>query len=311
MGPLGRWRTVAVHAGAVALAVTWSACRSPEFPEVEVSFDGGLVPVAAESAGPGAARVVVAAMLSPEDTYSAYAQLLAHLSREMNVPLSLTQRRSYREANELLVTGRIDVAFVCTGGYAELLARGEPVEVLAVPVARGEMTYRSLIIVPASSSATQLADLAGRRFAFTDELSLSGYAYPSWAVRQQGLDPKRFFAVSYFTHSHDRSIRAVAQGLVDGAAVDGLIFDELVARNPGLGRAVRVIHRSEALGIPPVVALKRGDPALRRRFREALLSLHETEAGRALLRAAGFERFSTPRPGLYDSALTIMGEVLP
>lgn len=300
----GRW-------AALAALVLLVACRSTSLPEVTVSLDAGVAPIATAPASPEALRVAVAAMLSPERTFSAYARLVERLSQDLGQPVTLTQRTSYRETNELLKAGRVDVAFVCTGGYADLLRQGEPLDVLAVPQARGATTYQSYLIVSAASGVERLEQLEGKRFAFTDELSLSGYAYPVWAARQRGFDPLRFFAAAYFTHSHDRSIQAVARGLVDGAAVDGHIFDALVLDDPELARQVRVIKRSEPLGIPPVVAPLRVDPLVRRRVREALLSLHESAEGRALLGELGFDRYTAPPPGLYDTALEVVREVEP
>lgn len=293
----------------LAAALVWTgACREVTIEEVTVTLDGGLAPTA--FGGPRGLdtelRVSVASILSPTDAYAGYAELVEHLARELGRTVSLSQRRSYRETNELLAAGRIDFAFVCTGGYADLLRWGERVEVLAVPVIDGAMTYQSLVIVPASSRATRLEDLAGKRFAFTDELSLSGFAYPTWAVRQRGLDPRRFFSASYFTASHDRSIEAVARGLVDGAAVDSHVWRQLVKARPALAAQVRIIEQSEPLGVPPVVALERLDPELRARLRAALLSLHQDEDGRRLLERLGIERFAEPPEALYGSALEVI-----
>ena len=40
----------------------------------------------------------------------------------------------------------------------------------------------------------------------------------------------------------------------DGAAVDSLVFEQLLVARPALRGAVRVIHRSPELGVSPVVA---------------------------------------------------------
>lgn len=75
------------------------------------------------------------------------------------MPVELVQRGTYAEINELLRTRQIDFAFVCAGAYV----RGGQefgMEVLAVSVVEGSMTYYSYIIVPADSPA---ADPAGLR----------------------------------------------------------------------------------------------------------------------------------------------------
>jgi phosphonate transport system substrate-binding protein len=288
-----------------------SSCRSGRLEEVTIAFDAGVAaPAASRPAEPGL-RFSVAAIQSPEGTYGGYSRLLNVLADRLGTGVTLVQRRSYRETNDMLVSGRIDVAFVCTGGYFDLLKRGAKVDVLAVPVMRGLTTYQSLIIVPAKSAAQRLEDLAGKRFAFTDELSMTGYAFPTFVVRSSGLDPQRFFASAYFTHGHDRSIEAVSRGLVDGAAVDSNIFEDLVAADPPLGTRLRVLLRSEPFGIPPIVALETLDGATRERVRRSLLGLHERPEAAALMKEIGIERFVAPPPGTYDTAFAVARVALP
>lgn len=289
------------------------SCRDRTYEEVRIDFDAGVAPhrPSPPDAGKAALRFSVAAIQSPVGTWDGYSRLLALLGEQLGVPVQLIQRNTYRETNDLLTHGSIDVAFICTGGYFDLLRSGAKVDVLAVPVVRGTTTYHSVVIVPAASSARRLEDLAGHRFAFTDELSLSGHAWPVHAVKQAGLDPRRFFAAAYFTHSHDRSIEAVERGFVDGASVDSNILLDMIAAAPELERRVRVVHRSPPLGIPPVVALESFDEQTRERVREALRTLHLRPDGAKLLAPLGIERFVAPEPGLYDFARQVVAGSLP
>lgn len=292
-------------------ALLTSSCRSGRLEEVTIPFDGGVILPTSSRPAEQALRFSVAAIQSPEGTYGTYSRLLNVLADELGVGITLAQRRSYRETNDMLISGRIDVAFVCTGGYFDLVKRGAQVDVLAVPVMRGLTTYQSLIIVPAQSRALRLEDLPGKRFAFTDDLSLTGYIFPTYAVRRSGADPLRFFASAYFTHGHDRSVEAVARGLVDGAAVDSNIYEDLLAADPSLANKVRVVMRSEPFGIPPIIAPETLDATTRDRIRRSLLSLHERPVAAALMKELGIERFVVPPPGTYDSAFVVARGALP
>ena len=167
----------------LALAAGASAalgCSRTPYPEVAVDLASPQVVTAGSPAQRARTlRFSVAAMQSPRDTFEAYSRVFQALARKLgDVDVELVQRRTYAEVNELLVQGKLDAALICTGGYLEL-ERGSPgsVEVLAVPVVGGRTTYRSLIIAPAASGARALRDLRGKRFAFTDELSMTGHAY--------------------------------------------------------------------------------------------------------------------------------------
>lgn len=252
-------------------------------------------------------RISVAAMLSPSDTYTSYSRLFERVGQRLGMGVEFVQRRTYAEVNELLLDGRLDAALVCTGGYLELRRRApSEIEVLAVPVRNGKSTYESLVVVPSSSSARKVEDLAGHKFAFTDELSFSGYSYVAKVLRDSGEDPRRYFSSTSFTHSHDRSIRAVAQRLVDGAAVDSLIYEDLVRWDPALATTTRVIHRSPPFGMMPVVASTRLAPETRARIRQVLLGLDRDPDTAAALQIVHIDRFVTPPAGLYDTAATVV-----
>jgi phosphonate transport system substrate-binding protein len=89
----------------------------------------------------------------------------------------LIQRGTYAEINELIRTGGADVAFVCGGAHVD----GQHefgMKLLVAPQMRGETMYFSYIIVPRDSNAQSLTNLRGKRFAFSDPLSNSGYLAP-------------------------------------------------------------------------------------------------------------------------------------
>lgn len=292
----------------LALVAALASCTS-EYREVDLD----KMPAAPRAPPPASRRpettlrVSVAAMLTPSDTYTSYSSLFERLGARLGVGIEFIQRRTYGEVNDLLLNGGLDLALVCTGGYLELRSRApSQIEVLAVPERDGKTTYESLVIVPARSSAHDLAGLAGGRFAFTDELSLTGYSYAGKLLREMGVDPARFFGSTVLTRSHDRSVSAVAQRLVDGAAVDSLVYDDLVRRDPAISSAVRIIHRSPPFGIMPVVASTRLSPGVRARIRAALVGLDGDPEAATALRVLRVDRFVLPRPGLYDAAASVV-----
>ncbi|WP_248353616.1 substrate-binding domain-containing protein [Anaeromyxobacter oryzae] len=252
-------------------------------------------------------RFSVAAIESPRDTYASYTRLFDRVGRLLDRTVQFEQRRTYREVNELLISGELDAALLCTGGYLDLQKRApRAVEIVAVPVVAGGESYESVIVVSAASDIKDIGGLQGRRFAFTDELSFSGRLYPVRLLRDRGFDPDHFFGGITYTGSHDRSIHAVASGLVDGAAVHGGVLAELEARDPTLEQRLRVIHRSPPLGAMPVVVSTRLPPEARARLREVLLGLDRDPEAAATLKLLRFDRFAEPSPGLYASAARML-----
>ncbi len=250
-------------------------------------------------------RLAVAAVISPKGTVESYQALLDYLSAQLRRPVELVQRRTYAEVNELLKSGEVDVAFVCTSAY---IAGHDDfgMTLLAAPQVNGEASYHSLLIVPSASAAQSMEDLRGQVFAFTDPMSNSGRVYPTYLVNQLGSRPEEFFARTFYTYSHDDAIRAVASGLADGAAVDSLVYQFAVQRDPTLAERVRVIHTSPPYGIPPAVVSPALRPQLYAELQALLLTLNETPEGQAALTALGVDQFVRIEDSAYDSARELM-----
>ncbi|GAB4410164.1 MAG: phosphate/phosphite/phosphonate ABC transporter substrate-binding protein [Anaerolineae bacterium] len=250
-------------------------------------------------------RVAVAAVISPRGTIASYQPLLDYMSDRLHRPIELVQRRTYGEINDLVATGEVDIAFVCTGAYVVGRQQGG-MELLVAPQVNGAALYYSYLIVPAGSPANSLADLRGKVFAFTDPMSTTGRLYPTSLVQTLGETPDTFFARTFFTYSHDKAIEAVANGVADGAAVDSLVYDFAVSRDPSLAQKVRIIHRSPAFGTPPVVVTPSIRPQLRAELEDLLLSLPDTATGRAALTAIGVDRFVPVSDRDYDSVRALV-----
>jgi len=123
---------------------------------------------------------------------------------------------------------------------------------VAAPVIRGTPYYNSVIIVNASSSITSFADLQGKSVALTDPQSTSGTLYLYSKV--VGLGGLSYFKGHTYTYSHDYSINAVRDGLVDAAAVDSNVLAGAMSRDPKLNTLLRVIDTSPSHANNLVVA---------------------------------------------------------
>lgn len=245
-------------------------------------------------------RIAVSAIISPEETLVYYRDMFDYISEKMGVPVELVQRKTYQEVNDLIRRNSVDAAFVCSLAYVEGKDQSG-MELLAVPIVRGESYYNSYIIVPKDSSINSLKEMKGKTFAFTDPLSNSGKLSPEYMLVQMGENPESFFKLTFFTYSHDKSIQAVAEKMVDGAAVDSLVWDFKNFTDPRFTSRTRIISKSSPYGIPPIVVSKDIDPILKEKLQITLLHMHEDKKGREILDKIGIDRFSKGNDSLYDS----------
>jgi phosphonate transport system substrate-binding protein len=310
--PSTRGRFILAFGGSglfVALSVILAA-RNALF-EQPVRVDLSTPPIANEDSGQQHVRLALTAVWSPERTFDQYLEFGDYLAARLDQPVRLIQRKTYSEIVELLRLGSVDVAVMCTGAFLSAQASGIKLEALAVPVTADGPVYHSFFLVRADSDIHSLDGLRSKSFGFTDPMSLSGYHYPRAVAARHGLEPERFFGRVLYTYSHDGSIRAVLDGIVDGAAVDSMVYEGEVGRQPNLMRQLRIVHRSPAFGISPVVVPRSGHPRLRNQLLTALLGMDSTQSGKAILSRLGLSRFQVPASDLFDTAQAVLNEKPP
>ena len=261
-----------------------------------------------ETASKPRLRVAIGALISPDSTRELYFDLVKLIGARLGMQTVITQRRTYAEINHLLETAAADLAFVCSGPFV----RGQQafgLELLAVPVVGGETTYRAHIIVGQSSTIRQVAQLEGKRFAYTDQHSNTGHLVPTHLISSMGKQPAAFFGETFFTNGHDNSIRAVAMGITDGAAVDSLIWDYMSAAEPTITSRARVIWTSGPFGIPPVVVRPGLSAGLKARLKRTFLALNTDVKAASMLDKLKVDRFAEGSLESYASVREMLQEL--
>ena len=277
------------------------ATTDPNIPRVRLADVETDAPTpSAASVSDDVLRIAVAPVYSPRQSLALYQDLAVYLGEKLNRPAQLVQGKTYDEINNLVREGTVALAIVCTNAYLE----GQEtfgMQALVVPQVKGETVYYAYLIVPADSPARSLADLRGKTFAFTDPLSNSGRLVAVDQLLQAGTTPDAFFSRTIFTYSHDNSIKAVAENLVDGATVDNQVFDFLVAANSPLPGRTKIIARYGPFGSSPLVVNPNLNPNLKTQLRDILLAMDADDAGRAILAKLSIDRFVMPDDPAYDS----------
>ena len=168
-----------------------------------------------------------------------------------------------------------------TCGYPLMKGVTGEVRLVATPVYNAPYcdgaNYCSLIVVRKNSSVTSLSQLKGRVAATNKTISHSGYNafrrlvadYVNQTRLQAGRPADqaggaRFFADVVLCGSHWGSLRAVASGKADVAAIDAVSFHLLSQGKPELTDAVRILTTTlPAPGLPLITAGGQSDDDLR------------------------------------------------
>ncbi|OGT25363.1 MAG: hypothetical protein A2Z17_04495 [Gammaproteobacteria bacterium RBG_16_66_13] len=297
-------RSVAALSLAAGLLVAAIACGGSDATKVDLDKRTDLPAVRGaddveRASAPPPVRIAITGLLTPTETLTGYAGLLAYLEQELGRPLELVQRGTYAELNALMQAGELDVALVCPFPYVQG-HRAFGMELLAAAVHRDQAAHYSYLVVPADSDVASLEDLRGKTFAFSDPNSHSGWLAPAYELALMGETQDSFFGRYVFTYHHSESVRAVADHLVDGAAVDSLIYDYLASTDPELIARTRMIAEWGPYPSPPFVVRPDLDLALKERLRQLLVSMSDDPRGREVLNKLQLDGFAAIQDEAYD-----------
>lgn len=172
------------------------------------------------------------------------------------------------------------------------LSRQSDADFLLLEWKKGVAEYRSVFVTQIGNDIESIADLRGRRIAFEDRGSTSGFLLPLAILRQAGLNPREVSprtppvdgAVTYSFADEEINIAAwVVQGIADAGAISNQDWEDIL-RTPGpLKDQLRIFHSSEP--VPRSIILARGglDAQIKARVRRLLLSMLGDPAGKAVL----------------------------
>ena len=231
-----------------------------------------------------------------------------YLTEQTGDRVTAVVTRDYDELVDRLRNRSVDIAWINTLNYAKITAELPEIEYLATYMEANPNTgeilpyYRSYIVALKGSGLETLADGRGKRFAFTDVGSTSGYGYPNLLLRKHGIDPKSDFTQVFFLKKHDRVIDALLAGSIDlGAVSDGTYLT--AKRNHGDRFAV--LAQSDPIPLDALVATPTFSADRMAAYRKAMADMPADSAFCTAMRdilgwfAAGFE---IRDDSFYDSA---------
>jgi phosphonate transport system substrate-binding protein len=229
------------------------------------------------------------------------------LEKATGLAWKVTAMSSYAAQVEAMGAGSVDVGFFAPLQMTLLIGKGYGTPILGAlrkdDTGQLATTYKSQILVRTDSGINSLADLKGKTFAFVDPLSASGYVYPVLTVKNKtGQAPNTFFSKTTFAGSHPNAAIAVYNKQVDGAAMFIDARDSLVAANPDIKTATKVIDTAGPIPNDGV-ALRKGFPDdVGKTVKQALLDYSKDPAGAKVLSALfAWDGMQEITASFYDS----------
>jgi phosphate/phosphite/phosphonate ABC transporter binding protein len=220
----------------------------------------------------------------PEDILRRELQpLMEYLSLNLGIPVHLVIAPDYEGLGALVKRAEVDIASFSPLAYVKAKKNNESLRLLLGQIVGGATTYTAYIVVHSDSGINRLEELKGKRFAFIDRSSASGYLFPYAFFLNHGIVPEKYFSQVIFAGNHLKAIHYVTERKVDAAATysEGL----MAARASGLGiRSLRIFEKTGRIPYDAVCVRGDLDPDLVQRLKSLLLNLDtRTEEGRGIL----------------------------
>jgi phosphonate transport system substrate-binding protein len=196
-----------------------------------------------------------------KEQQAAAAEFAAALSRLAKLEVAVCRTHTYAEVTKLMLRKDVDFAWLPPVPYIAL-SRRDAAEPLVSLVRDGHSEFYAVLIVHKGSKINNPRDLVGKRAAWVDPHSASGYVLPRIGLAAVGVDPKTAFRTERFFGSHDAVVRAVIERRADfGATHGGLDASGVLVRGAWSASEAEgdIVVLATFGSIPPDVIAARAD----------------------------------------------------
>jgi len=217
-------------------------------------------------------------VLSEAEMREEFQPLMDYMTKSTGIEVTLYIAKSYGDLRDQMEAGKVGIGSFSPFAYVDAVTGGK-IKIIAQSILDYSAFYKGLIITRKDGGMTGLADLKGKRFAFVDPKSASGYVYPRAMLIEKGFDPDKFFKETVFSGGHDKVILAVLEGKVEaGAIYDGALA---IAKGKGLKtEELTTIASTDPIPHDAIVVRSDLDDVTTKKIQKALIDLEKTEEGK-------------------------------
>jgi phosphonate transport system substrate-binding protein len=216
---------------------------------------------------------------------------------------------------DALGSKKADMAAINTSGYY-MAHKKFGVEARLTVIRHGLATYQSQFLARSDSKIKSLKDLNGKKIAFVDPSSTSGYLLPIKLMQDKKVVPKDVV----FAMKHDAVVSKIYQGEVEAGATyysppqNGEIDDArrlVKAQFPDVEEKVRIVELSDPIPNDPIVFTKEMPEEIKEKISHTLQAFVLTPDGQKVLNSLlGATNLKKATDSDYDSVREMMRDLL-
>ena len=232
----------------------------------------------------------------------AFTPLVAYLSKKLDdTSLSLRITPDYQAHVDAIGQNEVDIAYMGPVQYVKLIERYGAKPLLARQAINGSPFFHGKVFVAKSSAIQSLADLKGKRFAFTEPLSTMGHLVPRSMLWGAGVSVDSLAGFK-FVGDHVNVALAVLTGEFDAGAVKEDVYFGYESRG------LRAIATSPPISDHVFVVGNQVSAVRIQQLRELLFHLREEPDGKQIMSgvAKGVTAFVPAVDTDYDSLRALL-----
>lgn len=230
--------------------------------------------------------------LPTQEILNRFEPLATYLERHIGQPVRVSVSADYDVHLGHVALGTVDFGYLGPASYVALTAKYGAHPLLARMEIEGVPTFHGYIVVRQDDPARTVGDLRHRRFAFGDVRSTMSHVVPYALLLDAGVT-KEDLAGFDFVGSHKNVALSVLTGTFDAGGVKEEVYQTF--KTQGL----RALAKSPPVSEHLFVAAKAMPADTVAALRNALMGLHDTDAGRKIL--AGIKKTATGLVAVSDA----------
>jgi phosphate/phosphite/phosphonate ABC transporter binding protein len=220
----------------------------------------------------------VTPVFSESEMRDEFQPLMEYMTKAIGTEVTLYIAKNYGDLREQMEAGKVDIGSFTPFVYIDAVVGGK-IKIIAQSILDHSAFYKGLVITRTDRGVKELSDLKGKRFAFVDPKSASGYVYPRAMLIEKGFDPDKFFKEIVFAGGHDKVIAEVLAGKVEAGAINDVAPS--IAKSKGLKTEDLVtIASTDPIPHDAIAVSSDLDDKTTQKIQKALIDLEKSEEGK-------------------------------
>ncbi len=214
-------------------------------------------------------KIGIRPQVRPLTTIKLAQPLLSYFSRNLNQKISLTIIPEYISTVTFLTEGRVNIAIIEPQELMKIKDRPEIIPLGLISFYKRSIHQR-IIILTREKFVQTVKDLKGRKIAFGEKGSLTGYILPRILLLRHGINPDEDLREVYFIKSQEEILTKVMEGKVDAGVLNERVFRYLSSVEQ-LSEKVHIVAYSIEVPANILVVRKDLSPKLIQRIKDLLI----------------------------------------